>query len=121
MLGLAFLLFLAGLEIDLHQFRGQAGGESLQCWASLLVMARYGTIWGVARGLLGAAGLTPRAATADHGAAVWGSAQVMLPALDVAPPVIFWPPAKIAIDVFHHAVYVLTTGIAYEMLGSGKG
>ena len=93
--------------------RAQARFNDLAHWG-------YGTIWGVARGLLGAAGLTPRAATAAHGAAVWGSAQLMLPALDVAPPAIFWPPAEIAIDVFHHAVYALTAGIAYEMLGNGE-
>jgi len=41
----------------------------------------YGTGWGVVRGLLDAAGLPPRKATAAHGATVWGSAQLMLPAL----------------------------------------
>ena len=40
----------------------------------------------VVRGLLDALGLPPRAATAAHGAAIWGSAQVTLPALDIAPP-----------------------------------
>ena len=79
----------------------------------------YGTAWGVVRGLLDAAGLPPRAATAAHGAAVWGSAQVALPALDIAPPAIFWAPREIAIDAFHHTVYAITTGIAYELL-SGR-
>jgi hypothetical protein len=51
----------------------------------------YGTSWGVARALLDAAGLPPHRATAAHGAAVWGSAQVMLPALDIAPRSVFWP------------------------------
>jgi hypothetical protein len=81
----------------------------------------YGTGWGVARGLLDAAGLSPRTATVAHGAAVWGSAQVTLPALDIAPPVIFWAPQEIAIDAFHHAVYAAATGIAYELLSSGRG
>ena len=58
----------------------------------------YGTGWGVVRGLLAAAGLSPTAATAAHGAAVWGSAQVTLPALDVAPPAIFWRKQEIAIE-----------------------
>ena len=40
----------------------------------------YGTGWGVVRGLLAAAGLRPRAATAAHGAAIYGAAQVTLPA-----------------------------------------
>jgi hypothetical protein len=81
----------------------------------------YGTGWGVVRGLLDAAGLPPRKATAAHGAAVWGSAQVTLPALDIAPPAIFWPKEEIAIDAFHHTVYALATGIAYELLSSRNG
>ena len=82
----------------------------------------YGTSWGAVRGLLDAAGLAPRAATAVHGAAVWGSAQVTLPALEVAPPAIFWPKQEIAIDLFHHAVYALVSGIAYEQLDrTGNG
>ena len=73
------------------------------------------------RGLLDAAGLPPRAATVAHGAAIWGSAQVTLPALDIAPPAIFWAPQEIAIDAFHHAVYAVATGIAYELLSSRNG
>jgi hypothetical protein len=81
----------------------------------------YGTGWGIVRGLLDAAGLSPRKATAAHGAAIWGTEQVTLPALDVAPPSVFWPKREIAIDAFHHAVYALATGIAYELLNSRNG
>jgi len=81
----------------------------------------YGTGWGVVRGLLDAAGLPPRAATLAHGAAVWGSEQVALPALDIAPPAIFWAPREIAIDAFHHTVYAMATGIAYELLSNARG
>ena len=80
----------------------------------------YGTGWGVIRGLFDAAGLPPRKATAAHGAAVWGSAQVTLPALDIAPPAIFWPKEEVAIDAFHHTVYALATGLAYELLSSSS-
>jgi hypothetical protein len=80
----------------------------------------YGTGWGVLRGLLDAAGMSPKAATAAHGAAVWGSAQATLPALEVAPPAIFWAPEEIAIDAFHHAVYAAATGIAYELISNGR-
>jgi hypothetical protein len=76
----------------------------------------YGTGWGVVRGLLAVAGLRPRAATAAHGAAVYGAAQVTLPALEIAPPVVFWPKQEIAIDAFHHAVYAAATGIAYALI-----
>lgn len=76
----------------------------------------YGTGWGVVRGLLGATGMSPKAATAAHGAAIWGSAQVVLPALEVAPPFIFWGKKEVAIDVFHHTVYTVATGIAYKLI-----
>jgi hypothetical protein len=76
----------------------------------------YGTTWGVARGLLAAAGLSPRVATAAHGAAIWGSAQVTLPALEVAPPFVFWGKKEVAIDVWHHGVYALATGVAYRLI-----
>ncbi len=48
--------------------------------------------------------------------AVWGSAQVMLPALDVAPPPWESEPGKIAIDAFHHAVYAAFTALAFAGL-----
>jgi len=76
----------------------------------------YGTGWGVVRGLLSAVGMPPAAATAVHGAAVWGSAQVMLPALEVAPPSVFWGRKEVAIDLWHHAVYAVATGIAYRLI-----
>jgi hypothetical protein len=76
----------------------------------------YGTGWGVVRGLLGALGLSGRAATMAHGAAIYGAAQVTLPALEIAPPVVFWPKEEIAIDAFHHAVYAAATGAAYALL-----
>ena len=73
------------------------------------------------RGLFDAVGLPPGKATAAHGAAVWGSAQVTLPALDVAPPAIFWAKEEIAIDAFHHTVYAIATGLAYELISSRNG
>ena len=76
----------------------------------------YGTAWGILRGLLGAARLPPRTATAAHGAAVWGSAQVMLPALEITPPSIFWGAEEVAVDAFHHAVYAVAASIAYGLL-----
>lgn len=80
----------------------------------------YGTSWGVMRGLLATTGISPKAATAAHGAAVWGSAQVTLPALEIAPPAIFWGAEEVAIDAFHHTVYALATGLAYEALSNGS-
>ena len=83
---------------------------------SNLVHWGYGTGWGVPRALLGMNGRGAARATAVHLAALWGSEQVMLPALSVAPPITFWGRAEIAIDGFHHAVYALSTAAAYEVL-----
>lgn len=79
----------------------------------------YGTGWGLVRAAIGALPLSPAAATAAHGAAVWGNEQVMLPALDVAPPINLWGGTEIAIDAFHHVVYAGATGAAYELLARG--
>jgi hypothetical protein len=98
--------------LGIKEFDGplaQARWNDLSHWG-------YGTSWGVVRGLLAAAGLSPRAATAAHGAAIYGAAQVTLPALEVAPPAIFWGAGEIAIDAFHHAVYATATGLAYALI-----
>jgi hypothetical protein len=41
---------------------------------------------------------------------------VTLPALEVAPPIVFWPKKEIAIDLWHHAVYAGATGLAYALI-----
>jgi hypothetical protein len=92
--------------------RAQARFNDLSHWG-------YGTSWGLLRGLLGLTPLSPAAATAAHGAGVWASAQVALPALDVAPPSVFWSPSEIAIDAFHHTVYAAATGLAFRRLSRG--
>jgi hypothetical protein len=76
----------------------------------------YGTAWGVPRALLDAAGLSPAAATAAHGAVLWGSEQVALPALGVAPPLWEWGATEVAIDAGHHVVYTVATSLAYAAL-----
>ena len=83
---------------------------------STLVYWGYGTGWGLPRALLGHNGRGAGRATAAHLAALWGSEQVMLPALSVAPPITLWGREEIAIDGFHHAVYALSTALAYEAL-----
>jgi hypothetical protein len=77
----------------------------------------YGTSWGVPRALLDAAGLGAAAATAAHGGALWGSEQVMLPALGVAPPLWEWGAVEVAVDALHHLVYTVAASVAYEALG----
>ena len=83
---------------------------------SNLVHWGYGTGWGVARGIMRAFGLGPRLATGAHFASLWGSALYSLPKYEVAPPVIEWAAEDVAIDVFHHLVYVGTTALAFELL-----
>jgi hypothetical protein len=83
---------------------------------STIVHWAYGTSWGVPRAALDRAGLSSAAATAAHGATLWGSEQVMLPALGVAPPLWEWGAGEVAIDASHHLVYTVATSIAYEAL-----
>jgi hypothetical protein len=105
----AKVLGIKGFESDLAAARF----NDLSHWG-------YGTSWGVLRGLLGATGMPARTATALHGAAIYGSAQVTLPALEIAPPAVFWPKEEIAIDAFHHLVYATATGVAYELIANGR-
>ena len=108
--------------------RATAKALGIEAFDSDLAQARfndlshwgYGTAWGVVRGILGATGMRPTKATAAHGAAVWGSAAVTLPALDVAPPFVFWGREEVAIDLFHHTVYAVATGLAYELVAAGR-
>jgi hypothetical protein len=98
-------------------------GEAYERFSNLVHWG-YGTGWGVARGVLRALGISPRLATPAHFAAIWGSALYTLPKYEVAPPVIEWAPEDVAIDVFHHLVYVTATGLAFELLdrnGSRSG
>ncbi|HSH78506.1 MAG TPA: hypothetical protein VLA19_08245 [Herpetosiphonaceae bacterium] len=64
----------------------QPTGEAEKQRFSTIVHWGYGTGWGAARGLIGAAGLDGVMAAATHFATVWGTALVMLPGLKVAPP-----------------------------------
>ena len=76
----------------------------------------YGTSWGVARGLLSLAGLKGWKATLVHFAAIWGTANVMLPTLDVAPPATEEDAKTISIDGLHHAIYAVAVGLAFDAI-----
>ena len=91
-------------------------GEKEKERFSNIVHWGYGTAWGGARGALGALGLRGPGAAVAHFGAVWGGEQVMLPSLGVAPPFWTWGVKEVAIDAFHHAVYVAATSAAYELL-----
>jgi hypothetical protein len=91
-------------------------GEEEQARFSNMVHWSYGTSWGAVRGLIGAAGLEGPAAAAAHLGVVWGTEQVMLPALGVAPPFWRWGVKEVAIDTLHHLVYAGATSVAYAFL-----
>jgi hypothetical protein len=76
----------------------------------------YGTTWGITRGLMSLTGLKGWMATLAHFTAIWGTEQVMLPSLKVAPPINEEEPKTISIDIIHHAVYALAAGLVYEAI-----
>lgn len=81
-----------------------------------LVHWGYGTGWGAARGVLGAVGLGGIPATLAHLAAVWGGEQIVLPATGAGSPATQWGSTEVAIDLWHHLVYVGGVGMAYAWL-----
>lgn len=87
---------------------------------SQLMHYAYGTGWGVFRSVLDLAGVRGPAATLAHFGAIWGAAQVMLPAADASEPITEWSPKQIAIDVLHHAVYALAAGAVYDAMPRGR-
>ena len=76
----------------------------------------YGTTWGAARGLMTVFGLRGPWADVVHWGLVQGTAMVMLPGLKVAPPVREWGAKEIAIEGFHHVVYVAAVGLTSDAL-----
>ncbi len=76
----------------------------------------YGTSWGLARGIIGATGLKGWPAMLVHFGAIYGTALVMQPALDIAPPVKEWETKTIATGVLHHLVYAAAAGLVYDAI-----
>ncbi len=97
------------LGVEPSDDAGKARFSNVVHWA-------YGTSWGAVRGVLSAVGLAAPIATVAHFGSVWGSELMMLPALDVAPPVSEWGGTELTIDAGHHLVYALATGVAYWAL-----
>ena len=90
--------------------------EDTEARFSNLVHWGYGTGWGGVRGLLASTGIPGPVATLAHLGLVWGSEQVVLPALDVSAPVFKYGGKATATDLLHHTVYATATGLAYAYL-----
>lgn len=94
----------------------EALGEQEKRRLTTLVHWGYGVALGGLRGPLGLAGMSGAAALAVYLAAVWMGEQVMLRALDLAPPPTEWSGEQLAVDTGHHLVYAAATSAAYEFL-----
>jgi hypothetical protein len=97
------------LEIDPRSEAAEQRLNQLTHWA-------YGNGWGLLRGVLATVGLRGPGAAAAHLALVWGTALVMLPALELAPPAREWGARELVKDFGFHAVYALGASVAYELL-----
>src|SRR5436190_13266256 len=85
----------------------------------------YGSGWGLARAVLRAAfragGRRRRPSIIEplaYFGAVWGAALIILPALRISKPFWRWGAKEVAIDAFHHGVYVAAADGAYRLLES---
>jgi hypothetical protein len=94
--------------------------ENAEARFAQVVHYGYGTGWGAVRGALATLGLPPVVASAAHLALVWGSELVLLPSLDVAPPVTEWGAREALVDAWHHLVYAVATGAAYTVLDRAR-
>jgi hypothetical protein len=91
-------------------------GEKQEKRLNTLTHWAYGAGWGAFRGIVGCLGCPVLAASAAHLAAVWGTEQIVLPALELAPPVTQWGTRQVAVDALHHLVYAGATSATYELL-----
>jgi hypothetical protein len=76
----------------------------------------YGTSWGLFRAVLGGRRMSRPWAPLAHMAAVQTAAMLMLPGLEVAPPVRQWGAGAIGKEVLHHTVYAAAADAAYRAL-----
>lgn len=76
----------------------------------------YGTLWGVARGLLSLANIKKSPATLLHFGAIYYTALTIQPDFEVRPPVSEWSKKDIFLDGFHHAIYASITGLVFDAI-----
>jgi hypothetical protein len=76
----------------------------------------YGAVWGVVRGVLGAAGVRSPAAAATLLAAVWSSDQLILPPPGAPSASWTWHRQEMAVDLVRCAVYATATNATFKWL-----
>ncbi len=76
----------------------------------------YGTAWGAVRGVLTVAGLGDVAGTAAHLVIVWSGEQIVVPSTGASTPLSETDTTETAIDLGHHVVYAVATGVAHRWL-----
>lgn len=76
----------------------------------------YGIMWGLGRSVIDLIGIKGIPAMLTHFGALWGTAMVMLPSIEEAPPVTEWGAKEIAKDGLHHLVYAVAAGAAYDAI-----
>ncbi len=83
---------------------------------SPLVHWTHGIALGAVRGLLDAAGLSPRAATLAFYPLVWGGDALLYRALGIAPAPWRWSRGELLTDLFGKGVLAIATSTAYLLL-----
>jgi hypothetical protein len=78
--------------------------------------AVFGTLLGLARGVIGALGLREPVASAAFLPLAWAPDLAVVPALGAADPPWRWGAPEVAISAWHHVVYVAVAGVAHEAL-----
>lgn len=76
----------------------------------------YGTLWGVARGLLSLAHIKSTPATLLHFGAIYYTALTIQPDFEVSPPVDEWNKKEILVAGFHHAIYAVVAGLVFDAI-----
>lgn len=94
----------------------QPTGEDEKARLASIVHWGYGTAWGGVRGLVEVIGLRGLPAASAHLGMLWGTELIMLPKLEVVPPVKEWGARELAIDALHHGVYAAATSLTFAFL-----
>ena len=96
-----------GLEASDRENRGKLSRE---------VHWTYGTLWGVARGLLSLAHIKKSPATVIHFGAIYYTALTIQPDFEVTQPVADWSKKDLLMGGLHHAIYAAVAGFVFDAI-----